>query len=187
LHRTFYHPTNPKPVSENRKEKYLRYTATKLHEAGLGFKAVEPDFSKRSLLDIDFAKDKRLERYPCFNLSWLFSCLPCLKSLRCYESVQCFLRVLQNYIQSGFNIYGRSSFFIFLFLFFLFFCRKRECTQEIFHSYMIVHQGQRDHRTLHLVREKQRQFLIRENIYSLLVSPSEEIEKSKHQCIFANA
>jgi hypothetical protein len=95
LHRTFYHPTNPKPVSENRKEQYLRYTATKLHEAGLGFKAVKPDFSKRSLLDIDFTKDKRLERYPCFNLSWLFSCLPCLKSLRCSESVQCFLIVPQ--------------------------------------------------------------------------------------------
>jgi hypothetical protein len=94
LHRTFYHPTNPKPNLESRKD-HLRYTATKLHEAGLGFKAVDPDFSKRSLLDIDFAKDKRLERCPCFNLSWIFSCLPCLKSLRCSESVQCILKVPQ--------------------------------------------------------------------------------------------
>lgn len=94
LQRTFYSPTNPKPYSKLAKP--LIYTATKLYETGLEFEAlVEPDFSKISLLDIDFAKDKRLERYPCFNLSWLFSCLSCLKSLRCSKSVQCILKVPQ--------------------------------------------------------------------------------------------
>jgi hypothetical protein len=99
LQRTFYSPTNPKPYSKPSKP--LIYTATKLYETGLEFEAlVEPDFSKISLLDIDFAKDKRLERYPCFNLSWLFSCLSCLKSLRCSKSVQCILKVPQLVINN---------------------------------------------------------------------------------------
>jgi hypothetical protein len=94
LQRMFYSPTKPKLYSKPAKP--LIYTATKLYETGLEFEAlVEPDFSKISLLDIDFAKDKRLERYPCFNLSWLFSCLSCLKSLRCSKSVQCILKVPQ--------------------------------------------------------------------------------------------
>ncbi|XP_062173687.1 UPF0481 protein At3g47200-like [Alnus glutinosa] len=94
LPRMFFSPTNPK--LDSKLAKPLRYTATKLYAMGLEFEAlVEPDFSKISLLDIDFAKDKCLERYPCFNLSWLFSCLPCLKSLRCSKSAQCILKVPQ--------------------------------------------------------------------------------------------
>jgi hypothetical protein len=94
LQRMFFSPTNPK--LDSKLAKPLRYTATKLYAMGLEFEAlVEPDYSKISLLDIDFAKDKCLERYPCFNLSWLFSCLPCLKSLRCSKSAQCILKVPQ--------------------------------------------------------------------------------------------
>ncbi|XP_059433798.1 UPF0481 protein At3g47200-like [Corylus avellana] len=95
LHRMFYCPTNPKAHPQKRTE-HLRYTATKLDEAGLEFKALEDiDFCKKSLLDIEFSKDKCLERYPCFNLSWLFSCLPYLRSFRCFKSVQCILKVPQ--------------------------------------------------------------------------------------------
>jgi hypothetical protein len=94
LQRTFYSPPNSKPYSKPLIP--LRYTATKLYETGLEFEAlVDTDSSKISLLDIDFAKDKCLESHPCFNLSWLFSCLPCLKSLRCSKSMQCILKVPQ--------------------------------------------------------------------------------------------
>ncbi|XP_062173688.1 UPF0481 protein At3g47200-like [Alnus glutinosa] len=91
LQRLFYHPIDIKP--HPKPTKHLRYTATKLYEAGLEFKAVDLDFSKRSLLDKDFAKHKCLEDYLCLNLSWLFSCLPCLKSFGCFKSVQCILKV----------------------------------------------------------------------------------------------
>jgi hypothetical protein len=95
LHRMFYCPINPKAHPQKQTE-HLRYTATKLDEAGLEFKAIEDiDFSKTSLLDIELSKDKCLERYPCFNLSWLFSCLPYLRSFRCFKSVQCILKVPQ--------------------------------------------------------------------------------------------
>jgi hypothetical protein len=44
----------------------------------------------------------------------------------------------------------------------------------------------REARRLNLVREKQTQFIIiQKNI--LLVSPSKEIEKSKHGCVFTHA
>jgi hypothetical protein len=63
---------------------------------GLEFEAVvDRDPSTRSLLDVEFAKNNLLEQYPCFNLSWLFSCLPCLKSRHCTESVRCILKVPQ--------------------------------------------------------------------------------------------
>jgi len=92
LQRLFYHPTDIKP--DPKLTKHLRYTTTKLYEAGLEFEAVDPDFSKKSLLDIDFANHKCLEDYLCLNLSWLFSCLSCLKSFGCFKSVQCILKVL---------------------------------------------------------------------------------------------
>jgi len=94
LQRVFYRPTcrkaDPKPT------KHLRYTATKLDEAGVQFKPLYDIeyLSKKSMLDIKFSKNKCLESYPCFNLSWLFSCLPCLKSFR-FKRVQCFLKVPQ--------------------------------------------------------------------------------------------
>jgi hypothetical protein len=93
LQRIFYSPTSrpdPKPV------KHLRYTATKLYETGLEFEAVvDRDPSEGSLLDIHFAKNNLLEEHSCFNLSWLFSCLPCLKSLQCSKRLRCILKVPQ--------------------------------------------------------------------------------------------
>jgi hypothetical protein len=95
LHRMFYCPTHPKDGPKKRID-HLRYTATRLDEAGLEFKAFEDkDLGDRSLLDIEFSKNKCLERYPCLNLSWLFSCLPYLRSFRCFKSVQCVLKVPQ--------------------------------------------------------------------------------------------
>ncbi|XP_059439777.1 UPF0481 protein At3g47200-like [Corylus avellana] len=94
LHRIFYSPSYPKP--DPKPAKHLRYTATKLYETGLEFEAlVDIDSSQKSLLDIEFAKDKLLERHPFLNLSWLFSCLPCLKSRQCSKSVRCILKVPQ--------------------------------------------------------------------------------------------
>ena len=94
LKRMFYSRTNPKP--DPKPSKHLRYTATKLYETGLEFKVIcDIDSSHKSLLDIEFAKGKYLERHSCLNLSWLFSCLPCLKSPQCSKSVRCFLRVPQ--------------------------------------------------------------------------------------------
>jgi hypothetical protein len=101
LQRKYY--LKPEPVPELAKNlnqkpkpdlKNLRYTATKLYEIGWEFEAVV-DRDPYNLLDIDIAKNERLEQYPCFNLSWLFSCLPCLKSLQCSKSVRCILKVPQ--------------------------------------------------------------------------------------------
>jgi hypothetical protein len=100
LHRMFYCPTNQKAHPQKRTED-LRYTATKLDEAGLEFRALEDkDLGDRSLLDIEFSKSKCLELYPCLNLSWLFSCLPCLKSHRYSKPVQCILKVPQLVIEN---------------------------------------------------------------------------------------
>ncbi|KAG2669228.1 hypothetical protein I3760_14G024900 [Carya illinoinensis] len=84
LVRYFFRP----PKIEGRKEHHvhLHGTATKLDEVGLKFKKSN---SKRDLLQIQFPDNECLERFPCFNLSWLLSCLPCLKSIDCLErSVQ---------------------------------------------------------------------------------------------------
>ncbi|KAG2669220.1 hypothetical protein I3760_14G024400 [Carya illinoinensis] len=70
--------------------KHLRGTATKLDEAGL--KLTKPD-SERELLQIQFPDNKCLETFPCFNLSWLLSCLPCLKSDCLERSMQRCLEV----------------------------------------------------------------------------------------------
>ncbi|KAG6677422.1 hypothetical protein I3842_14G025900 [Carya illinoinensis] len=74
-------PPNRKQEDEIRRTKHLYGTATKLNEAGLKF--TTPD-SKTYLLDIKFRPNECLERFPCFNLSWLLSCLPCVKS-HCLE------------------------------------------------------------------------------------------------------
>jgi hypothetical protein len=52
-----------------------RICATKLEDAGLKFKVGE----NRRLLDISFVMNRCLRKFPCFNLSWLLTCLPCLK------------------------------------------------------------------------------------------------------------
>jgi hypothetical protein len=103
LQRIFYSPKFPKPDPEPSKNlnqkpkprpKNLRYTATKLYEIGWEFEAgVDRDPS--DLLNIDIAKNECLDRYPSLNLSWLFSCLPCLKNLQCSKSVRCILKVPQ--------------------------------------------------------------------------------------------
>ncbi|KAF5470004.1 hypothetical protein F2P56_010558 [Juglans regia] len=82
LVRYFFLPQNPSPTSEPIEVKLrpcdgIRYNATKLGEAGLKF--TKPDL-KRDLLDINLPSNECLETFPCFNLSWLLSCLPFLKS-----------------------------------------------------------------------------------------------------------
>jgi hypothetical protein len=63
--------------------------ATKLDEAGLKLKPVE----ERRLLDITFVGNRLLKYFPCFNLSWLVACLPCLKCFPPLERMQCILEV----------------------------------------------------------------------------------------------
>ncbi|KAG2669233.1 hypothetical protein I3760_14G025200 [Carya illinoinensis] len=71
------------PQKKNkRNNKHLDGTATKLDETGL--KLTKPD-SERELLQIQFPENVCLETFPCFNLSWLLSCLPFLKSIDCLE------------------------------------------------------------------------------------------------------
>ncbi|KAG2669242.1 hypothetical protein I3760_14G025700 [Carya illinoinensis] len=67
--------------SKSKNNKHLHGTATKLDEAGLKFTKSD---SERGLLQIQFPGNICLETFPCFNLSWLLSCLPCLKS-NCLE------------------------------------------------------------------------------------------------------
>ncbi|XP_062173705.1 uncharacterized protein LOC133879185 [Alnus glutinosa] len=55
-----------------------RICATKLEDAGLKFKVVGKN-DRRLLLDIRFVMNPCLRNFPCFNLSWLLACLPCLK------------------------------------------------------------------------------------------------------------
>ncbi|KAG7946162.1 hypothetical protein I3843_14G024900 [Carya illinoinensis] len=62
--------------SKSKNNKHLHGTATKLDEAGLKFTKSD---SERGLLQIQFPGNICLETFPCFNLSWLLSCLPCLK------------------------------------------------------------------------------------------------------------
>lgn len=63
------------------------YCATKLDDAGVKFKADK----KKCLLDIEFKKNKCLERCPFSNCSWLLNCLPCLKCIPCFGHMQPFL------------------------------------------------------------------------------------------------
>ncbi|KAG6628575.1 UPF0481 protein At3g47200-like [Carya illinoinensis] len=74
-------PGQEQEEENKRNNKHLRGTATKLDEAGLKF--TRPG-SKTDLLQIQFPENECLETFPCFNLSWLLSCLPCLKS-NCLE------------------------------------------------------------------------------------------------------
>jgi hypothetical protein len=95
LQRKSYYPMEySKPYREEHIEvEHLRYTATKLDEAGVHFKQLGDKYlSKKSILDIKFSKYKCLESYPFFNLSWLFSSFPCVKSFHCFKIVQCFLK-----------------------------------------------------------------------------------------------
>jgi hypothetical protein len=64
-------------------------SATRLDEAGLKFKPVE----ERRLLDITFPGNDCLKHCPCFNLSWLLACLPCLKCFPQLERMQCILEI----------------------------------------------------------------------------------------------
>ncbi|XP_040995394.1 UPF0481 protein At3g47200-like [Juglans microcarpa x Juglans regia] len=66
------------------------YSATKLAEAGVKFKAVEENVS---FLDIKFQKNSCLDFCPCFTSSWLLNCLPCLKYFPCMVRMQTFLEV----------------------------------------------------------------------------------------------
>ncbi|XP_059439887.1 UPF0481 protein At3g47200-like [Corylus avellana] len=76
-------------LKETRGEVRKLSCATKLDEAGLKFK---PSRNGR-LLDIKFKGNKCLKYWPCFNLSWLLACLPCLKRFSHLERMQCILEV----------------------------------------------------------------------------------------------
>ncbi|KAF5470000.1 hypothetical protein F2P56_010554 [Juglans regia] len=65
-------PSSPKPDVE------VKHFTDLLHEAGLKFTTPDPD--TYNLLDIKLRDNYCLETCPCFNLSWLLSCLPFLKS-----------------------------------------------------------------------------------------------------------
>ncbi|XP_040995441.1 uncharacterized protein LOC121241644 [Juglans microcarpa x Juglans regia] len=94
LVRRIFRPSNRKqegPKPEKKRTKPL-CTATKLDEAGL--KIARPD-SERHLLQIQFRENNcecLIKRCPVLNLSWLLSCLPCLKST-CLVHMQRFLEV----------------------------------------------------------------------------------------------
>ncbi|KAG2669241.1 hypothetical protein I3760_14G025600 [Carya illinoinensis] len=95
LVRCFFRPLNrkqegPKP-NKSKRIKPL-YTATKIDEAGLKF--TTPD-SERDLLQIQFREKNcacLIKCCPGLNLSWLLSCLPCLKRT-CLVHMQCFLEI----------------------------------------------------------------------------------------------
>ena len=62
--------------------------ATKLSEAGVEFKGSKVGKSENgSLLDFQFRKSALLEICPFLNMSWLFSCCPCLKCLEIMQPV----------------------------------------------------------------------------------------------------
>lgn len=63
------------------------YSATKLYETGVRFKAIEEGrFDK-----IKLEKWKPLGKCQCFNFSWLLIFLPCLKCFTCLEPMQSLL------------------------------------------------------------------------------------------------
>ncbi|KAG2669229.1 hypothetical protein I3760_14G025000 [Carya illinoinensis] len=81
------------PHNQEQEDEYdPYYTATKLDEAGLKF--TTPNSTTVPLIQIQFREKNRrcLENFPCFNLSWLLSCLPSLKST-CLGDMQRFLEV----------------------------------------------------------------------------------------------
>ncbi|KAG6677414.1 hypothetical protein I3842_14G025200 [Carya illinoinensis] len=100
LVRYFFSPTKtektklePNCCIENvRNNTHLHGTATKLDEAGLKLTKPKPD-SERELLQIQFPENKCLESCPWLNLSWLLSCLPCLKRTCLEGRMQRFLEV----------------------------------------------------------------------------------------------
>ncbi|KAB1199208.1 hypothetical protein CJ030_MR0G027000 [Morella rubra] len=65
------------------------YSATKLEEAGVQFKAAK----NRHLLDVKFEKGRCLEHCPYLNCSWLLNCLPCFKRLLFLDRMQPFLEL----------------------------------------------------------------------------------------------
>ncbi|KAM4072230.1 hypothetical protein ACB094_11G122000 [Castanea mollissima] len=66
-----------------------RHSATKLDNAGLIFENRKGQEKDRHLLHVEFQKgNKLLEKFPCFNCSWLLHCLPCLKKIPFLESMQ---------------------------------------------------------------------------------------------------
>ncbi|KAF5469998.1 hypothetical protein F2P56_010552 [Juglans regia] len=94
LVRRIFRPSNRKREGSKPEKKRTKplCTATKLDEAGL--KIARPD-SERPLLQIQFRENNcecLIKRCPVLNLSWLLSCLPCLKST-CLVHMQRFLEV----------------------------------------------------------------------------------------------
>ncbi|XP_062173703.1 UPF0481 protein At3g47200-like [Alnus glutinosa] len=77
------HPSNKEKGLDN------RICATKLEDAGLKFKGI---YHKR-LLDIGFITNPCLRIFPCFNLSWLLACLPCLKKISLLKRMRPILEV----------------------------------------------------------------------------------------------
>nr|POF27057.1 upf0481 protein [Quercus suber] len=65
------------------------YSATELCRAGVMFRNTK----KSRILDIQFMKLPLLEIFPCFNISWFLTCLPCLKYFPGLECMQTLLKV----------------------------------------------------------------------------------------------
>jgi len=80
-----------------------RICATKLEDAGLKFKVGE----NRHLLDISFVMNRCLRKFPCFNLSWLVACLPCLEN-RFLEHMEAILEVPHIVIDDNTEVIFRN-------------------------------------------------------------------------------
>ncbi|KAB1226483.1 hypothetical protein CJ030_MR1G014065 [Morella rubra] len=88
LLRRFFCSPKQEP-SESQKSIDHLYSATKLEEAGVQFKAAK----NRHLIDINFEKKGCLKHCPYLNCSWLLNCLPCFKRLFFLDSMQPFLEI----------------------------------------------------------------------------------------------
>nr|POE88634.1 upf0481 protein [Quercus suber] len=90
LQRYFFKPPNQKPGDPIEH----RHSATKLEMAGLIFQTQKGPEKKRSLLNVQIQKCNKLSKiFPCFNCSWLWRCIPCLKKIPYLKRMQTHLVV----------------------------------------------------------------------------------------------
>ncbi|XP_030966706.1 UPF0481 protein At3g47200-like isoform X6 [Quercus lobata] len=88
--RYFFRPPNQKPGDPIEH----RHSATKLEMAGLIFQTQKGPEKKRSLLNVQIQKCNKLSKiFPCFNCSWLWRCIPCLKKIPYLKRMQTHLVV----------------------------------------------------------------------------------------------
>ncbi|KAL4599815.1 hypothetical protein ACB092_11G154200 [Castanea dentata] len=90
LQRYFFKPPNQKPGDPIEH----RHSATKLEMAGLIFQTQKGPEKKRSLLNVQIQMCNKLSKiFPCFNCSWLWGCIPCLKKIPYLKCMQTHLVV----------------------------------------------------------------------------------------------